>query len=301
VHERLGVVKLVFAILVFMGCLVMALGAAGLATSQSVTSETTSHTPSSANSTERAQDEIEAKYRQVADQAVADYPELGDKDSKAFSMVSALIHSNVQAGMPPDEALRAAVKNWAESEGRLPHQSATKQEPIKGAPQASANSTVAAESDLNTLNVDRFRDNGDDTVTDTKTGLQWKRCYEGQSLSNGICLGEPKKFSWYSAVKRFKKTSFAGKNDWRLPSIEELSTLVFCPKNIRTNLNACDGHYQRPTLNTKAFPSDYAPWVWSGSSRSSESVFAMYVYFGNGEEHWDPKDSAHTVRLVRSQ
>ena len=41
---------------------------------------------------------------------------------------------------------------------------------------------------------DQYRINGDGTVTDTKTGLMWKRCSEGQSGDS--CSGEATKYKW---------------------------------------------------------------------------------------------------------
>jgi len=40
-----------------------------------------------------------------------------------------------------------------------------------------------------TAPASRFTDNGDGTVTDQATGLQWKRCSEGQDWSGGTCTG----------------------------------------------------------------------------------------------------------------
>lgn len=60
-------------------------------------------------------------------------------------------------------------------------------------------------------------DNGDGTVTDQATGLMWEK------------KGSKKVTSWYFAkkyVKKLNKKKFAGHNDWRIPSIEELYSLL---------------------------------------------------------------------------
>mgnify|MGYP001814604045 CR=1 FL=1 len=73
------------------------------------------------------------------------------------------------------------------------------------------------------LLIGQYIDNGDGTVTDTKTGLMWKRCAEG--LSGDNCEeGQVKKYSYNDAIKRFKNVDYAGYRDWRLPSIDELKT-----------------------------------------------------------------------------
>lgn len=38
--------------------------------------------------------------------------------------------------------------------------------------------------------------NGDGTVTDKRTGLQWKRCLEGQVILNGACDGTAILHTW---------------------------------------------------------------------------------------------------------
>jgi hypothetical protein len=62
-----------------------------------------------------------------------------------------------------------------------------------------------------------FVDNGDGTITDKATGLMWQK--SGCSRAK----------SWKRArtyVKQLNKDQFAGYSDWRLPTIEELASLV---------------------------------------------------------------------------
>ena len=62
-----------------------------------------------------------------------------------------------------------------------------------------------------------FVDNGDGTITDRATGLMWQK-----SGSSGAKL-------WKRArtyVKQLNEDQFAGYSDWRLPTIDELASLV---------------------------------------------------------------------------
>ena len=62
-----------------------------------------------------------------------------------------------------------------------------------------------------------FVDNGDGTITDRATGLMWEQ------------KGSNKEKSYYSAkkhVKSLNKKKFAGYDDWRIPTIEELYSLL---------------------------------------------------------------------------
>ncbi|MDM8523209.1 DUF1566 domain-containing protein [Desulfococcaceae bacterium HSG8] len=62
----------------------------------------------------------------------------------------------------------------------------------------------------------RFRDNGDGTVTDRKTGLMWDKSggEEGAYRKAGEYIG------------KLNRQGFAGYNDWRIPMLEELVSLV---------------------------------------------------------------------------
>ena len=81
-----------------------------------------------------------------------------------------------------------------------------------------------------------IHDNG--TVTDTKTGLMWKQCaelYRGNDCSSYDTLTQ---FTWGVAAAKFTKSSkYAGYNDWRMPTIEELKTLVDCHDNSEEIVN----------------------------------------------------------------
>src|ERR1035437_9456228 len=71
-----------------------------------------------------------------------------------------------------------------------------------------------------------YSDNGDGTVTDPTTGLQWMRCAIGQTWSGGTCAGTANTYSWAQANALTNTQTFAGQNDWRLPNIRELQTIV---------------------------------------------------------------------------
>ena len=166
----------------------------------------------------------------------------------------------------------------------------------------------------------QYRINGDGTVTDTKTGLMWKRCSEGQSGDS--CSGEATKYKWEDAMSKVRSdVSFAGHSDWRTPTIEELRTLVYCSNG--TPQEEAWGHYcrgkdskagtyQKPTINQIAFPNTPAYWYWSSSpvagydnyawsvSNYGHDNYAWSVSFNYGGDGWGFKVNAFQVRLVRS-
>lgn len=110
------------------------------------------------------------------------------------------------------------------------------------------------------------------TVSDPKTGLIWKR----------EC--ESKEYTYDEATERFKgNDEFAGYNDWRLPTIDELKTLLL-PDS--------------PHIDTEAFPNNPSG-VWSGSPYAYSASSAWYVSFYYGYSYSFSRFSNFGVRLVR--
>jgi len=122
-----------------------------------------------------------------------------------------------------------------------------------------------------------FVDNGDGTVYDRKTGLMWQK-----SGSNKYMLFKVVK----NYIKSLNQNKFAGYNDWRLPTIEELASLLESSK-----LN--DDLYINPVFDSKQI------WCWSSTTRSSGSWWV--VYFGGGLVGWHDDGYGSYVRGVRAR
>lgn len=130
-----------------------------------------------------------------------------------------------------------------------------------------------------------FTDNGDGTVTHKVTGLTWMRCALGQTWTGTTCSGNASTFNWNDALKQ--TTNFAEHNDWRLPNIAELQTLVE-----RDNFT--------PAINTEIFPGAPNYWFWSSSSYHDVTGLAWFVNFGDGQINYDNKNGGYfAVRLVK--
>lgn len=175
----------------------------------------------------------------------------------------------------------------------------TRPEPvqIQPAPQEQPSSAVTSSK----LISGRYLDNGDGTITDTKTQLMWKKCSEGQGGDN--CSGEATTYTWDDAMAKF------GKGEWRLPTIEELRTLVYCinstpPYEVGWGRwdNLCAGKYnKRGTIDPIAFPNTPTAGFWSVSPHASNGGLAWFVVFGYNSTHeFGNKNYAFQVRLVRS-
>lgn len=119
-----------------------------------------------------------------------------------------------------------------------------------------------------------------DRVFDKETKLTWQRCALGQKWQDGAgCLGEPQQLSWSDATRL--------KGAWRLPTKEELNTLVSdaCLRNV----------------NTEAFPgiSLQYPSYWSSSE--TEPNLTWTVDLTNGHAFNSFRTSSNAAMLVQGQ
>ena len=126
--------------------------------------------------------------------------------------------------------------------------------------------------------------NSDGTVTDSTTGLTWKRCAEGQTWTGAACTGAAAAYTWTQANAR--TSTFAGYSDWRLPNIRELQTIV-------------DRTVYSPSIDRTVFPNAPESLFWSASAYAGNSDLAWGVLFYYGNAGFNGKGNSFQVRLVR--
>lgn len=63
-------------------------------------------------------------------------------------------------------------------------------------------------------------------VTDLTTGLQWRRCVEGQQFDGKRCSGPVLRVGWLAALDRARTHAAATGQGWRLPNAKELGSLM---------------------------------------------------------------------------
>jgi hypothetical protein len=140
--------------------------------------------------------------------------------------------------------------------------------------------------------------------------LMWKRCSEGQTWTGSTCRGSADKYEWQEALNYAKDVSYAGYSDWRVPTIKEINTLVYCSNgSIQYKLDGynslpCtrDGNYQRPTINQTLFPNTPEATFWSSSPYLDYSDSAWRLYFDSGSDGGGTYQGySYRVRLVRNK
>lgn len=135
----------------------------------------------------------------------------------------------------------------------------------------------------------QLTDNSNGTITDTATGLMWKKCMEGVT-GNSCATGAAAVFTWQTALQQpgvvNNSGGFAGHTDWRLPNIKELISIV-------------EEKCYNPSINLTRFPNTPSSVVWSGSPYAGDSVSAWVVDFNVGNSGYISRSNSFQVRLVR--
>ena len=104
-------------------------------------------------------------------------------------------------------------------------------------------------------------------------------------------MGDAKEVNWHDAMTipdTFNQQGYAGYNDWRVPNIDELQSLI-------DKIKGKKGNY----IDADVFPANNGDGFWSSSPDAGDSSSAWVVYFGNGNSYVNYKDDYNDVRLVR--
>ena len=125
--------------------------------------------------------------------------------------------------------------------------------------------------------------NGNTEVKDTQTGLIWQRCSLGQTWTGTSCTGTAAIYNWANVLQTAKNMG----NDWRVPNIKELDSLVE---------EAC----YNAAINETFFPNTMSSYYWSSSPMAFSSSHAWVVLFNDGYDYHGHKNDNYYVRLVRS-
>jgi len=95
------------------------------------------------------------------------------------------------------------------------------------------------------------------------------------------------KKSWFDADKYCKSLSIDGINEWRVPSYDELITIV---------------DYNKHTLAVmSAFKHVISEYYWSSNEDDKNAKNAKNVYFGNGCPNANLKEDKYYIRCVHAQ
>ena len=115
-----------------------------------------------------------------------------------------------------------------------------------------------------------------DIIVDSSSSLEWQ-----DSIT-------PVEKSWEDAIDYCENLSLSSKNDWRLPNIKELFSIV-------------DDSKSNPAINS-SFINVISREYWSSSTTAFSSSNAWYIDFSDGDSSntFIPKTRGLYVRCVRA-
>jgi len=109
---------------------------------------------------------------------------------------------------------------------------------------------------------------GDGTITDNVTGLMWQQSPDTDGDGD---IDEADKLSYAEALAGADTFSLAGYDDWRLPTIKELYSLIdFC--GLDPNINGTDTSSLTPFIDT-----DYFDFAYGDTSAGERIIDAQYA------------------------
>ena len=94
--------------------------------------------------------------------------------------------------------------------------------------------------------------------------------------------------AWATAILYAYTKNVGGRKGWRLPTVEELASLVD-PTQMNPALPS--GH---PFINVQS------GYYWSSTTNVNDSSYAWYVYFNDGNVYGDDKSDYYYVWCVRA-
>lgn len=132
-----------------------------------------------------------------------------------------------------------------------------------------------------------FSDNGDGTILDNSTGLVWQKCTKGQN-NDPNCSGTAEPINWQNSINYCNNLDLANRT-WRLPSINELKTLIDLEKSTE------------PAIDLTVFPATAFTSLsryWSSTSSPNRSA-AYTILFRTGDVTTNAIKTDSTIRYVR--
>jgi hypothetical protein len=116
-----------------------------------------------------------------------------------------------------------------------------------------------------------------ETVRDLRTRLTWQRVLPSSSDA---------RLSFAAASSSCADLVLQGRDDWRLPSLQEFETIV-------------DEGRSNPAIDPVLFPDTPAEGFWSGTPWSGTPMLAWHVDFDRGSAAYDTATMLYRVRCVR--
>ena len=127
------------------------------------------------------------------------------------------------------------------------------------------------------VHAELSRDNNG-IVSDSSTGLAWQDDYSGN-------VGKIKNGSWEDALVYCHELSLGGKNDWRVPNIRELKSIIDDTKV--------------DSATSPVFDNISSDKYWTSTTFANDTSYGWAVDFYHGNDSLESKTDQHLIRCVR--
>jgi hypothetical protein len=140
------------------------------------------------------------------------------------------------------------------------------------------------------LDVPQFVDNGNETISDSRSSLMWKKSDSFADFGYGI--------NWFEAndyIEELNEKKFAGFDDWRLAGFEESKSLfAFAVSN--QDKDGAELHID------PLFASGGGHNTWTYEEKPDYQQYAMIFSYVTGNDMWQHKDNEFShIRAVRDE
>ncbi len=154
-----------------------------------------------------------------------------------------------------------------------------------------------------------FKDNKDGTVTDTRTGLMWKKCAETtrwdassdscQEAAGGTKHNVAANTNYAEALQAAQSSTFLGHRNWRLPTAAEFQSVF--GNECNRNSDGSPGASRAIAMNLRrsSGSDSYYGTFWTGTIDSSNSDKVRVASVDSGDFLSYAFDSENYTRLVR--
>ncbi|MFI3243197.1 MAG: DUF1566 domain-containing protein [Akkermansia sp.] len=121
----------------------------------------------------------------------------------------------------------------------------------------------------------KFKNNGDGTISDYATGLMWQQADDGKARN------------WQDALAYAEALTLAGKSDWRLPNAKELQSIVDYSRSTQTTKSAAiNAEFKTTSIEDWSGKKGNYPYFWTSTTHlDGPNPYSGACYFAFGDAY----------------